>query len=328
MNDMVQNKIVEQKDIMKIINILNDFYKEKQEIFDKTKAEIELEEQEYSKWNQERYASNDFANHPKFQFKTHNNKLTYQSFTFSFHCPDGTSYEDKSYVEAQTIMASGFDNYEKISVRLDIAWHKTYNHEEFHYEDSNNAGVTAHITFYEDDVYVNYSSRNADGDMNYIKSEISDVFDSLKPKYTSIISKRESIKFKSTLSIAYFISAAILVALTFMLKSYEIVIDFKWWQLITFPILSLLLNMFIPPIRLKRLYKQIIPKQKTVYSGREVTKVDNVKEFKRTSEVQIGKSALKAGKREQIMAIYKKSKISNAVTFVLAVLVLFFICAF
>ena len=318
MNDKVQNRVVKQKDIMKIINILNDFYKEKMEVFNKTKAEIEEEEREYAEWRNNKFNAENYSEYPEFQYKTHYNKLTYGTFTFTFHCIDGTTYEDKPYAEAQNILAAGFSNYEKISVRLDLSWHKTYHQEKF-FDDSNNANVSASITFFEDDVYTNYSSKNADGDMKLIKSEISDVFDSLKPKYSDIISKRESIKYQSTLTISYMLSLVFISVIAFS----GMEIEFKWWPMIAFPILTLLINVFVPKTKMIKLYKQIIPKQKTVYANRQTLKIDNIKEYQRTSEVHIGSNATKSGKREQIEDLHSKQKSLNFIVLVFAIIALF-----
>ena len=86
--------------------------------------------------------------------------------------------------------------------------------------------------------------------------------------------------------------------------------------------------MLVPPTSLTKLYKQIVPNKKTVYEDRELKKVDNVKDFKRTSEVHIGKNAFKAGKREQIMKIYNKSKTANPLAFIFGLLIIFVVCIF
>jgi len=325
-NDLVQNKVVEQKDILKIIEIINNFYKEKNEIFDKTQAEIDAEEKAYYEWSSKKYASNDIANYPEFEYKTHYNKLSHQSFTFSFYCIDGLSYEDKSFAEAQIIMASGYSSFEKITINLDMTWRKIYNAKEYGYNEKNNVNLSVYITFYEDDIYIKYNSKNADADMKYLKSEITDVFEKLDTKYSSLISKRESIKYNSTLSYAYILSAVILTIATFVLKTINITINFDWWQLLMFIPTALIINMFIPSTKLNSLYKLILPKKKTIYDGREVKKVDNVKEFKSSSEVHIGKNAFKAGKREQIEAIKKKSKSANLISLIISIIIVFVIC--
>lgn len=323
MNDLVQNKIVEQKDILKIIGILNDFYQEKNEIFSKTKANIEAEEQAYAEWNKERFNSNNISAYPEFVYQTHNNKLVYQNFTFSFYCEDGLSYEDKSYSEGQIILNSGYASFEKITIRLDMTWNKTYNSRDFSYSESNNANVSVTITIREDDIYTNYTSKNADGDMKFLKSEITDVFEGLKPKYSNLISKRESIKYNSTLAYAYLMATVIITVATFVFNNSGVEFAFDWWQIIAFIPVSLVCNMFIPAKKLTNLYKLILPSKKTVYEGKELKKVDNIKEFKRTAEVHIGKNAFKAGKREQIIAIQKKSKSLNLIALVFSIVVVF-----
>ena len=323
MNDAVQNKIVEQKDILGIISILNNFYKEKMNIFEKTKKDIEDEEEAYADWNNKRWNSNDIANYPKFEYKTHTNKLTHESFTFSFYCVDGLTYEDKSYKEAQIIMSSGYSSFEKIVINLDMSWQKTYNSQNFTYTEKNNANVSVYITFYKDDVFTKYSTKNADGDIRYLKSEISDIFDNLKPKYSKIIAKRESIKYQSTLAYSFYAAAGLIIFLSIMFQKMEVNFGFSGWQFILFIASALVLNMFIPPTKLNSLYKQIIPKKKTIYQGTEAKKVDNIKDFKRTAEVHIGENATKSGKRKQIEEIYKKSQTANAISLFISIVIVF-----
>lgn len=327
MNDLVQNKIVEQKDILKIIEILNNFHREKMEMFNKTQSEIDAEEEEYNKWRDARYSSNNFDNYPDFQSKKHTNKLVYEKFAFSFYCVDGLSYEDKTYSEAQIIMNSGYSSFERITVSLDMTWNKTYQRDDYNYSDKNNANISVSVTFREDDVYTYYSTKSADADIKFLKSEINDVFNSLKPKYSSIIARRESIKYQSTLSISYIISAAIVVIVTIFLKNSEIKF-FSYWQFLAFILLALIINMFIQPQKLNSLYKQIIPKKKTVYEGKELKKVDNIKEFKSTAEVHIGSNSYKAGKRDQIVEIQKKSLSSNFFALIFCIIVIFVVCMF
>ena len=70
--------------------------------------------------------------------------------------------------------------------------------------------------------------------------------------------------------------------------------------------------------RLSRLYKLIIPKQKEEYSryDKAYHKVDNLKDFVAYPEIQIGANAKKAGVRETIKKILKKSKIKGIIAFV------------
>ena len=276
MNDFVQNKIVEQKDIIKIVDIINNFYNEKMEIFNKTKAEIEAEQEAYSEWNKKKYESANFADYPPFEYKTHTNKFTYGHLSFSFYCIDGLTYEDKSYAEAQNIMSNGYSQYEKISISLDLSWNKTYNQNDFSYSDKNNSNVGLHLTFYEDDIYISYSSKDADSDVRYLKSEISDVFDSLQPKYTKLISKRESIKYNSTLWISSIFSAIIACLTPFAVDKLGMTITFQWLPLIVYIVLIPFINMIVPSTSLSKLYKQIVQNKKTVYEDRELKKVDNV----------------------------------------------------
>ena len=320
MNDLVQNKIVEQKDIIKIIEILNNFYKSKKEIFDNTQRAIEEEEKEYSEWNKKRYESNNFSSYPKFGYKTHTDKLTYEHFRFSLKCKDGITYDEKTYVEANKTLSSGYENVERLSITLDLSWQKTYNKDNFHYSDSDRASINVHITFHEDDVYTNYSASNADNDINFLKSEITDVFDSLKTKHTDIISQRESIKYKSTLCYSFIISAIIVAVLS--IKEGGKVISFSGWEYLVFIVLSCFINIMMPTKKLNSLYKEIIPNKKTVYENKELKKVDNVKEFMRTAEVHIGQNAFKSGKREQIEAIRKSSKTANIVCFIISVILI------
>ena len=56
---------------------------------------------------------------------------------------------------------------------------------EYKYNDKNNANLSVSVTFMEDDVYTHYSSKNADGDMKFFKSEISDVFEKYKVCYST-----------------------------------------------------------------------------------------------------------------------------------------------
>ena len=116
--------------------------------------------------------------------------------------------------------------------------------------------------------------------------------------------------------------------LTIFLKRTESNIGFGWWQLVAFIALALFINMFLTPSKLNSLYKLILPKKKTVYEGKELKKVDNIKEFKSTAEVQIGKNAFKAGKREQIVEIINKSKRFNAISLVISAIIVVIICMF
>ena len=319
MNDLVQDKVVEQKDIIKIIEIINGFYKEKKAIFEDTKRAIEEEEKAYAEWRKKKYESTNYANYPEFTVKTHANKLNYENFSFSFHCKDGITYDNKTYAEANKILASGYENVERFSITLDLSWQKTYNKDNYHYSDIDRASINVHITFHEDDIYTNYQCSNADSDINYLKSEISDVFRALKPKYSDLISKRESIKYKSTLCYSFIISAIAVVFLS--LNAPEGFINFVGWEYFAFVLISLVVNILMPTTKLNNLYKLIIPPKKTVYENKELKKVDNVKAFRSTAEVHIGINALKSGKREQIEAIAKSSKTANIVCFVIAVVI-------
>ena len=320
MNDLVQNKIVEQKDIIRIIEIFNNFYKEKKEIFDNTQRAIDEEEKAYSEWNKKRYESENFSTFPKFGYKTHTDKLIHEHFRFSLKCKDGITYEEKTYAEAIKILGSGYENVERFSITLDLSWQKTYNKDNFHYSDSDRANINVHVTFHEDDVYTSYSASNADRDINFLKSEITDVFDSLKTKYTDVIAKRESIKYKSTLGYSFIIAAIICAIVS--VKEAGTLLNFTGWEYLAFIVLSLFINILMPTTKLNNLYKVIIPTKKTIYQNRELKRVDNVREYQRTAEVHIGQNAYRAGKREQIEAIQKSSKTTNLVCFVIAVVIL------
>lgn len=324
----IKNVIVEQKDIIDIINSLNDYYKVKEEIFNETDKLIKEEDDKYKEWNKLRFESDDISNYPPFKRQTFQNKRSISSLYIDISYSDGSTLSKKTPEEFMTSLTiKSFSVIDSILINLDISYQKEYNADEYITDPRNRVYQSVYLKFTEDSIYYSVSGENCDAEVTDLKLIILNKFNSLEPRLSDLITKRNKFKYRATLATSFIISTILVVILAFVCKNYITFIDiknFKYLFYVVFVVLGLFLNSLIPPIYLTKLYSLIIPKQKQEYSSydRKTYKVDNIKDFISYPEIQIGNNEKKAGVRQTIRKYIKKQKIKNIFCFCLSIVVI------
>lgn len=323
----IKNVIVEQKDIYDIINAFKDYYQAKQVIFDETERLVKEEEARYNEWNEARYKSDDFANYPKFERQVFQNKRTSSSLTIETEYVDGSIVSGRTIEEFMKSIANiGFEKMQAITIHMDMTYEKEHKADDYISNPQNRVMQNVYVKFREDSIYYSVSGENCPYDVDEMKRIILDKFDKLEPRLSKLITKRNTIKYFSRLSISFILSAILVGALGFVGSKYLTMIDWSMIKYALIPayfVVSFVLNMFIPSAKLSRLYSLIIPKQKQEYSSYDKAyhKVDNLKDYVSYPEIQIGSNAKKAGVRNTIKKHIEKSKMKNLITAVIGALI-------
>lgn len=322
----IKNVIVEQNDIIKIVNYLNDYFLDKQKDFEATEALIQEEENEYKAWSQKRQELNYPDNYPEFVRKEFQNKRDYASMSVDINYKDGSSYTNKPVDEfLSSLTHHGFAIIESLSINMHITYKKYYKADDYTFDPTNRIEQDVYVRFAEEYVSYNISGSNAEAEVTTLKEYILSLFHSLQPRLSEIITKRNKIKYNSTLYISFPITAILLIAAAVVLNIYIPQLNvhqYRLWLIPAYVILSFFLNVIIPPFRLMKLYSLITPKQTVVYDSytKSLENVDNIKDFVSYPEVQIGSNAKKANVRQEILKIQKKSKTKNMISFIINII--------
>ena len=208
---------------------------------------------------------------------------------------------------------------------MNISYKKNYQANDYTYDPSNRISQDVYIKFSEDFIYYTISGENCDHEVTELKTYVLDMFDRLSPKLTTIITKRNKIKFVSTLFLAFLFSSIITALSVYFLKDTIISLNLgnlKYLTIAVYLVLSLILNAAIPPFKLSQLYSNILPKKMTHYdtSKKEMVTSDNLQDFVSSPEVQIGSNAKKANIRQEITRISKQRKILAAIFFIVGLI--------
>jgi len=319
----IKNVIVKQTDIYDIIKSFNEYFTTQQKIFDETERLVKEEEEKYNEWHKARFSSDDYANFPEFKRQTFKNKVMTASLTIDTTYIDGSSVTGKSSNEfIQSVAHLGFDKMEAITINMNISYMAEYKADDYSSNPGNRISQDVYIKFKEDSIYYSVSGENCSATVTDLKNIILNKFDSLEPRLSKLITNRKKIKYRATLHLSMILSAVLICALMYVAKQYVTFVDLSPYKLAFIPaylIVAFLINTMIPSAKLSRLYSLIIPKQIKEYSSYDKAyhNTDNVKDFVSYPEVQIGKSAKKAGVRETIKKHIKKSKIKNVIAFIL-----------
>ena len=322
----IKNVIVEQTDILKIVNYLNNYYLEKQKEFEATEALIKEEEAEYTAWSKRRQELNYPDNYPEFVRKEFQNKRDYASMSVDINYKDGSSYTNKPIDEFLGSLAHhGFAIIESLSINMHLAYKKYYKADDFSFDSANRIEQDVYVRFSEEYISYNISGANAEAEVTRIKEYILSLFHSLQPRLSEIITKRNKIKYNSTLYLSFSVTAILLIAAAIAINTYIPQLNlqqYKLWLIPAYVVLSFFLNVIIPPFRLMKLYSLITPKQTVVYDSytKSLENVDNIKDFVSYPEVQIGSNAKKANVRQEILKIQKKSKTKNMISFIINII--------
>ena len=323
----IKNVIVEQTDIYDIIRSFNDYFLNQQQMFDETDRLINEEESKYQEWNNARFNSADYANYPAFNRQTFKNKRTNATFAIDTSYVDGSTVEGRSARDfSASIANTGFDKIEALTITMNISYYAEYKADDYSSNPQNRISQDVYIKFREDSIYYSVSGENCPTIVTDLKRIILDKFESLEPRLSSLITKRKKIKYRSTLSIAFILTALMTCAASFFAKEYLTMIDwslYKYAFIPAFVVLSFFINTLIPSFKLSSLYAFIIPKQSKEYSSYDKSfhSVDNLKDYVSVPEIQIGKNANKAGVRKTIKSIIKKSKQKNIIAFVISLVI-------
>ena len=322
----IKNVIVEQKDIFNLIKYLEGYFKQKQEMLNATEIAIKEEETAYAEWSKMRFDSN-YSNVPaEFNYQLFHNKRETASLTLDINYIDGSAVTGKSVDDfVHSLKTIEFSKISSITINMNIAYKKDYQANDYTYDPSNRISQDVYIKFSEDFIYYTISGENCDHEVTELKTYVLDMFDHLSPKLTSIITKRNKIKFTSTLFLAFLLSGIITSAAIYFFKETIISLNLgslKYLTIAVYLFLALILNAIIPPFKLSQLYKNILPNKMTHYdtSKKEMVTTDNLQDFVSSPEVQIGANAKKANIRHEITRISKRRKILAAIFFVVGII--------
>ena len=288
---------------------------------------VQEEETRYNAWNEARYKAEDFANYPAFERRTFQNKRTSAVLTIETEYVDGSSVAGRTVDEfMKSISSIGFDKMQAITIYMDISYQAEYKADDYSANPQNRIMQNVYVKFREDSIYYSVSGENCPYEVDKLKGIILEKFDNLEPRLSKLITKRNTIKYFSRLSVSFILSAILVGALGFFASRY--LTNFNWdvyrYALIpVYFIASFGLNVFLPSAKLSRLYSLIIPKQSKEYSSYDKAyhNVDNLKDYVSYPEIHIGKNAKKAGVRTTIQKHIKKSKMRNLIAGVIGTLI-------
>ena len=318
----IKNVIVEQKDIFNLIKYLEDYFKNKQAILDETERAIKEEESAYAEWSKKRFDPNYPDNPAEFNYQLFHNKRETASLTLDINYIDGSAVTGKSVDDfVHHLKTIEFSKISSITINMNISYKKNYQANDYSYDPNNRVSQDVYIKFSEDFIYYTISGENCDHEVTELKTYVLDMFDRLSPKLTSIITKRNKIKFTSTLFVAFLLSGILTSLAVYFLKDTIISLNlgyFKYATVAVYLVLSLILNALIPPFKLSSLYALIIPKKTSHYDTRkkEMVNTDNLQDFVSSPEVQIGANAKRANVRSEITRISRTRKLLAAIFFV------------
>jgi hypothetical protein len=322
----IKNVIVEQKDIFNLIKYLEGYFKNKQEMFDATEAAVKQEEAAQAEWSKQRFDPN-YTNVPEeFNYQLFHNKRDLATLTVDISYVDGSSTTGKSVAEfVHSLNTKEFQNITSLTINMNISYKRDYKANDYTYDPHNRISQDVYIKFSEDFIYYTISGENCDHEVTELKTYVLDMFDRLSPKLTTIITKRNKIKFVSTLFLAFLFSSIITALSVYFLKDTIISLNLgnlKYLTIAVYLVLSLILNAAIPPFKLSQLYSNILPKKMTHYdtSKKEMVTSDNLQDFVSSPEVQIGSNAKKANIRQEITRISKQRKILAAIFFIVGLI--------
>ena len=322
----LKNVIVEQKDIFNLIKYLDGYFKSKQEMLDATESAVKQEEAAQAEWSKTRFDSN-YTNVPaEFNYQLFHNKREFAALTIDISYIDGSSSTGKTVADfIHSLNLKPFEYITSLTINMNIAYKRNYQANDYSYDPNNRISQDVYIKFAEDYIYHTISGENCDQDITELKTYINDMFASLSPKLTPIITKRSKIKFVSTLFYAFILSGIITSLAIYYLQdtiSQFNIGDFKYLTVAIYLFLSLVINMLIPPFKLHQLYSFILPKKTSRYDSYKKTmvKVDNVQDFISTPEVQIGAHSNRSNIRKQIKSIYKTRKNLASATFAIGLI--------
>ena len=318
----IKNVIVEQKDIFNLIKYLEGYFKNKQEMFDATEAAVKQEEAAQAEWSKQRFDPN-YTNVPEeFNYQLFHNKRDLATLTVDISYVDGSSTTGKSVAEfVHSLNTKEFQNITSLTINMNISYKRDYKANDYTYDPHNRISQDVYIKFSEDYIYYTISGENCDAEVTELKTYMLDMFASLSPKLTSVITKRNKIKFVSTLFLAFLFAGAITSAAIYFLQDTISTFNLgslKYLTVAVYLVLSLLLNVLIPTFKLSQLYALIIPKKTSHYDTYKKTmvNVDNIQDFVSSPEVQIGANAKRANVRQEIKRIHKQRKVLALIFFV------------
>ena len=319
----IKNVIVEQTDIYDIIRAFNDYYVKQKQEFDETDRLVEEEEAKYRQWNDARFNSASFENYPAFNRQTFKNKRTSAKLSIDTSYVDGSTVEGRTVEDFYNSIANiGFDKIDAITISMNVSYYAEYKADDYSSNPQNRISQDVFLKFRQDSIYYSVSGENCPAIVTELKHIILDKFEKLEPRLSPLITKRKKIKYASTLSVSFIISAILMCGAMFVADKYLSMIDwstYKFSFIPAFVIVALFLNTLMPAFKLSSLYSLIIPKQSKEYSSydRSFHNVDNIKDYVSVPEIQIGANAKKAGVRKKIKDIIQNSKKKNIIAFIL-----------
>ena len=284
--EKITNKIVPIETILQIANYMEDQKEEYERLFER-----EAEKNKNLKYNEQVYEYK--GEHPKVEY--------------TIKLKDGKEMTQPDY----NWFVANLNNLkavERISIFLAINYRSNIN-EQSHYEYSK---LYAWLHFSEENVTIHIDGKNMEEQTHRIHSYVRGVIENNEERYNKTVKSRKIRVQSFCLTIGFVLSYIIYfillgsksklpISFANLIENKMVIIFGQWF------ISAIIGNVFGLPIMLN-LYRSILPKAKYSHYSKSAGKsvyVDNIEDYISHNEVQIGKFANNAKKRELIEKIYK-----------------------
>ena len=296
----VANKIITDKDLLEIFQMMNDDLEENIEIEKKETIENEKYESNYQHWTVKQFSGN-------------------YNCTFNFH--DDTSIKVDNYSDLLEV----FHNRQNEIKSMWILYSYSYWIKDGEKQDYISQRIN--LAIYENSMDINFDLSSEDEKMNNIYQLIKEKILKAPTRYSRIIRKRRFISNKMYLAFGLIPSLILCTLLLFVPAIKEIFSNFFILYPITVLLFGFLLGSLLLGSKLQGLYSTLIPNQKyerfDMNKNKSIYK-DDTNEYLSKGEIIIGKNTKNIKKRKEIIRMEKKyNKYIPVELFILVIISIF-----
>lgn len=296
----VANKIITDKDLLEIFQMMNDDLEENIEIAKKETIENEKYESNYQHWTVKQFSGN-------------------YNCTFNFH--DDTSIKVDNYSDLLEV----FHNRQNEIKSMWILYSYSYWIQDGEKQDYISQRIN--LAIYENSMNINFDLSSEDEKMNNIYQLIKEKILKAPTRYSRIIRKRRFISNKMYLAFGLIPSLILCTLLLFVPAIKEIFSNFFILYPITVLLFGFLLGSLLLGSKLQGLYSTLIPNQKyerfDMNKNKSIYK-DDTNEYLSKGEIIIGKNTKNIKKRKEIIRMEKKyNKYIPVELFILVIISIF-----